>query len=213
MSALSSRGQSSLPKGERKVKFKLISVLAAGLLFSVPAFSATVTYDFEGVDSFTSVGNHYDAVTFGGGATALGNDVLGTYFTNPPSGTTVMTAFDGDSTMTTAYEMKDAVSFRYAAAADTTVNIWSGANGTGSILGTFNLAANQDSCGNALPLCHWDLASVSFSGAAHSVTFGDAANAAMFDDVTVNAVPLPAGVWLLVSALGGMGVIRRKRAA
>jgi hypothetical protein len=198
------------------VKFKLISVLAAGLLCTAPAFATPVTLDFEGIPSFTSVGNTYGDVSFGGGAQALANDALGTYFSNNPSGNTVMTAFDTDATMNASSGLGflDAVSFYFAAAADTTVNIWSDVNGTGSILGTFNLAANQGSCGASdAALCHWDLASVNFSGVAHSVTFGDAAGAAMFDNVTVNAVPLPAAVWLMISALGGLGIVRRKRAA
>jgi hypothetical protein len=106
----------------------------------------------------------------------------------------------------------DSVSFSFAAALDTTVGIWSDLNGTGSLLGTFNLAANQGGCSDS-PLCHWELASLDFSGAARSITFGDAANAAMFDNVTVNAVPLPAALWLMVSALGGLGIVRRKRVA
>lgn len=198
------------------MKFKLISVLAAGLLFSVPAFSETVTLDFEGIASFTSVGNYYGNITFGGGAQAIKNDELGTYFSNAPSGDTVMTAFDSDATLNAAYSggFLDSVSLSYAAVQNTTVNIYSDYNGGGTLLGTFNLAANQSSCDpNATVLCHWDLATVSFSGLAKSITFGDAANAAMFDNVTVNAVPVPAAVWLMMSALGGLGVIRRKRAA
>jgi hypothetical protein len=196
------------------VKFKLISVLAAGLLFSVPAFSTPVTLDFEGIPSFTSVGDHYGDLTFGGGATAIANDELGTYFSNNPSGSTVMTALDSDATMNAGSGFINTVSFYFAALTSTSVNIWSDLNGTGSILGTFDLAANQGSCGAAdTALCHWDLTSLSFSGLAHSVTFGDAAGAAMFDDVTVNPVPLPAALWLMVSALGGLGIVRRKRAA
>jgi hypothetical protein len=197
------------------VKFKLISILAAGLVFTAPAFATPVTLDFEGIPSFTSVGNTYGNVSFGGGAQALANDELGTYFSNNPSGSTVMTAFDADATMNAGEGVGflDAVSFYFAALTDTTVSIWSDLNGTGSILGAFNLSANQGSCGSSdAALCHWDLASVSFSGVAHSVTFGDAAGDALFDNVTVNPVPLPAAVWLMISALGGLALARRKRA-
>jgi hypothetical protein len=198
------------------VKFKLISVLAAGLLFTAPAFATPVTLDFEGIPSFTSIGNTYSNISFGGDAQAVANDELGTYFSNNPSGSTVMTAFGPDASMNAGYSAGfiDTVSFYFAALTDTTVNIWSDLNGTGSILGTFNLAANQGSCGASdAALCHWDLASVDFAGLARSITFGDAAGAAMFDDVKVNAVPLPAALWLMASALGGLGVVRRKRAA
>ena len=44
-------------------------------------------------------------------------------------------------------------------------------------------------------------------------TSGDARNVYELDTLTVNAVPLPAAVWLFGSAIGGLLVISRRRRA
>jgi len=109
-----------------------------------------------------------------------------------------------------AYALIDQVSFYYSSADATSVGIYSGINGTGTLLGTIFLAANaQNGCSDSA-FCHWDLVSLSFSGIAQSIQFGSAAGAG-FDNVSVNAVPLPAAVWLVLSGLGGLGFMRRKR--
>ena len=61
--------------------------------------------------------------------------------------------------------------------------------------------------------CFWSAATFDFAGLAKSVQFGSAAGVAGFDNVTVNAVPLPAAGWLLLSALGGFGALRLQQPA
>ena len=92
------------------------------------------------------------------------------------------------------------------------MGIYSDFNGEGTLLGTFVLAANaQNGCNNA-DFCNWDLVSLTFGGAAKSIQFGTALGAG-FDNISVNAVPLPAAAWLLVSALAGFGAVMRRRHA
>ena len=63
---------------------KLLSVLAVGLLSAAPAFSAPVTVDFEGVNSYFSINNYYNGGTDESGNSGanlgigFGGDVLGT---------------------------------------------------------------------------------------------------------------------------------------
>jgi hypothetical protein len=95
-----------------------------------------------------------------------------------------------------------------------TVDIWSGVNGTGTLLDTLTLTpvANPVACtGHNDVYCNWQLATAANFGTAESVTFGANATSAFteFDDVQVT-VPLPATAWLMLSAMVGLiGVARR----
>ena len=209
------------------MSFKLISVFAAGLLSAAPAFAANVTVDFDDLSGYgTSITNHYSAqgITFGADALTASNDELGPYFSNSPSGPagSVMFAFGSNAAMNVASGFTGTVSFYYSALVDTVVSVYSGLNGTGTQLYTFNLAANTSSC-SVPAACNWDVASVDLGGVAQSIQFGTAfisdvndphyGSTAVFDNVTVAPVPLPAAGWLLFSALGGFGAMaRRKRA-
>jgi hypothetical protein len=207
-------------RGAIKMNSRLIAAAAAGLLSAAPAFSTQVTIDFESAPtSFQPIGDTYLplGVSFGGDLLAVRNDALGPYFSHAPTPGTIMAPLGaGNDTAMNAgpnASFIDNVTFYYSSAADTTVTIWSGLNGTGSVLGTFNLTANaQNGCADS-PACHWDASSVSFSGNARSIQFGNAIGQG-FDNITVNAVPLPAAAWLLISGLGGLGsLVRRRREA
>ena len=195
---------------------KLIAALAAGLL-SAPGFAAASILDFEGPTSFDPIGDFYSSlgVSFGLDGLALSNDELGPYYSHSPSPGTVFAPVGPDATMNVAGGFAGNISFAYSSKLASSVSLYSGLDGTGTLLGTLNLTANaQNGCTDS-PLCFWSLASLDFTGIAKSLTFGGLANQAMFDDVTFSApVPLPAAGWLMMSALGGLGAwARRKRAA
>jgi hypothetical protein len=207
------------------VKIKLISALVATGLLSSPAFAEVVTLDFDGVTGFEYVANYYNGgtdsdgasgpnygISFGLDAMALSND-LGPFHENAPSPVNVLNPTGAESTMNVAQGFYGTASFYYSATAATSVSLYSEVNGGGNLLGTFNLAANASGCTTGPALCMWELTSLEFAGTAKSLMFGDAAGVAAFDNVTVNAVPLPAAGWLLLSAMGGFGVWRRKQAA
>lgn len=216
------------------MNLKLLSGLAAGLLCAAPAFSA-VTLDFEGAGDYNFIQNYYNGGTNDGGASgtnygiSFGPDALAAAntgnFSNQPSGTTVMAPvqpYDNNlNPLTTHAEMNVSsgfsgnASFWYSSSEATTVNIYSGLDGTGSVLATFVLAANATSNGcTDTAFCHWDQLTQTFAGIAKSIDFSSAVGVAGFDDITIAPVPLPAAAWLLMSAMGGLGtMVRRRREA
>lgn len=212
------------------MKSTVIAAAVAALLSAAPASAAIVTLDFDGPTSFASIAQYYAGgtdgagvtgpdfgVTFGGDALALQNDELGPYFSNAPSPLGVLGPVGSTAAMNVAVGFSGEVSFAYSSAAATEVRVWSGIDGTGTVLHTFNLASNAQSNGCAdSPFCNWNFTStVIGSGAvAKSITFGDAANLATFDNVTVTAVPEPGTTALMALGLAGLGglVARRRKA-
>jgi hypothetical protein len=198
-----------------KVNIKLISALAAtAMLSTAPAFAAHVQLDFEDVTLGTPVANQYAGLEFGGDILGVVNDEFTQFFTGAPSPIGVISSVGSANALNILGPgfFANALTLSYSATENATVSIWSGANGTGSLIDTLNLGANSASCALETPFCTWQSATLAFSGLAKSITFDTAFNAA-FDNVQVDAVPLPAAGWLLISALTGFGALRRKRAA
>jgi hypothetical protein len=212
------------------MKSRFIAALAAGLFSAAPAFAAVVTIDFDGPGSFSSIDQYYNGgtnsdgetgpnlgVAFGLDALALRNDDLGPYFSNAPSPIGILTPVGSSAAMNVPIGFAGLVSFYYSSTEARTVHIWSGLDGTGTELGTLNLLANAQNippldCSDS-PFCRWDPVSVNLDAGvvARSITFGDAAGVAGFDNVTITAVPEP-GTWaLLAVGLAGVGALVRRR--
>lgn len=114
------------------------------------------------------------------------------------------------------------INFFYTAAfapnVNETITIWSGANGTGTVLATISLANNDGAC-TAPSYCNWSDAGLLFSGTAHSVTFSGPSNEVGFADFTIGsnqtAVPEPSTIYFLGTGAFGMalGGVRRIRQA
>jgi hypothetical protein len=215
------KNYSNHSEGENQVKLKLITALAAGLLSAAPAFSLTL--DFQDVGAYNFIQEYYNGGTNDAGAygpnygISFGLDVLGMtndeffqYYDNAPNPGAIA-AVGADGALNIAAGFTGAVSFSYSAIAATTVTIFSGLNGTGIELATFNLAATNGTCSEELPFCSWDLASLDLAGIGHSIQFGGTAGLAGFDNITVAPIPVPAAGWLMMSALGGLGLARRNK--
>lgn len=208
------------------MKSTLATMLACASV--APALAGSVTLDFETVGSFASIAQYYNGgtdgagntgpalgVSFGGDALGLANDALGPYFSNAPSPLGVMFAAGPDATMDVAGGF-DAMSFYYSSNADIVdaVQVWSGLGATGNLLGSFSLAANAQANGcSDSPFCNFSQLSAGFGAVAYSVSFGRAANAVAFDNITLIPEPGTAALaGLALLGMAGVGASRRARA-
>ena len=98
-----------------------------------------------------------------------------------------------------------------------TVNVWSGLNGTGSLLASLTLptTASGPCNGYGAGFCPFYPVGVSFAGTAMSIDFGGVANQIVFDDVTFGSatpgVPEPGTLVMFGSGIVGLaGLLRRK---
>jgi hypothetical protein len=117
-------------------------------------------------------------------------------------------------TMNVAGGFSSGINFLYTAAFQTTVTVWSGANGTGSVLATIALAPNNAGC-TIVSLCNWSVAGLSFSGTAGSVTFSGPAYSLGLTDITVgqstSIIPEPSSMYLLATGIVGFGLPGMRR--
>jgi hypothetical protein len=203
-------------------------IAALSLLSAAPAFAVNITIDFEtaagysnpilehyngGVDSLGQPGANL-GVSFTAGAVALSNDALGPYYLNAPSPLTVMYADNANAVMNVSAGFVDRLKFSYSSSVNAldAVGIYSGLNGTGTLLATASLFGNAQIGCTGAAYCRFDLTSVRFAGVARSVTFAGNAPEVLYDNITISAVPEP-GTWLLMS--GGallLGMAKRRKA-
>ncbi len=209
------------------------TIAAAALLAAAPAFAGNVTLNFEGVQSFAAIAGYYNGqalppsvlpgpggapgpawgITFGGDVLGLFNDALGPYFSNAPSPLGVMTVVGTDSTMniTSGFTGLSLFYSSFSAVTDA-VQVWSGLNGTGSVLASFSLLGNAQTGGcTDSPLCNFNSINRSWAGVARSATFANATNVAVFDNLTVALVPEPASLAMLGLGLGLLAVTTHRR--
>jgi hypothetical protein len=194
--------------------------------------SSITTLTFEGMQDQEQILDYYDGglggdnsgpgpsygITFGPYALALISDAQGGSgnFSGQPSGKTALFFQNQPSVandvMNVAGGFSTGLSFYYTAIyAGGTVQVYSGANGTGSLLATLVLPQTPSTpgtppCNSTDAFCPWEPFGASFSGTAHSVVFAGAANQVGFDNLTLGSVspvstPEPESAWLLV--IGG----------
>jgi hypothetical protein len=215
---------------------KVAILVTAVIVSAVSAFADSgELLTFQGLNDMQPVGNFYNGaglgstpnygVTFSSnffGLTSIQNGGAGNFSATP---TTTPAIFINGSTgapatgvMNVAPGFANGLNFYYTAGftggQTETVTVWSGANGTGTVLATIVLGNNNSSC--SFPAyCTWSVAGASFSGTAHSVTFSGPANELGLADITIGssatAIPEPSSIYLLGSGLMAISVSKLRR--
>ena len=195
---------------------------------AVPAIpgAAPITITFEGVNSFGSIGDYYNGgtddagnsgtnygVSFTPSALGLANDGVDTYFANAPSALNVMFASDDVAYMNFSTGFVGLASIHYSSttSAPNAIQIFSGLNGTGSVLGAFSLNLNTPAGCTGAPYCNFEKTTVVFSGVGQSIGFGGNTGNVAFDDVTITPVPEASTYAMLALGLGAIGLYARRR--
>ena len=200
----------------------LLKAAAASLLAASIAGShaAVITLDFEGIGDGVPVGDFYNGVggpdyniSFGPNALALEGGNYG----NNPSQPGIMFFLEGSSVMNVPDGFQDGFSFFYSAYQDGGVNIWSGADATGTLLASFALPTTPSAAYVWFPI------GVAFAGVAHSVDFVGAPDEIGFDNITFGSatpegaeepVPEPSTIigGLALAGIVGRRALRRNKA-
>lgn len=204
---------------------RLLPAAALAFFAAVPtlASSQNVLVDFEKNWPFgTDINGYYAGGTASDGTSGarlglsfvnvsgLSNDAAFTYYTGAPSPVGVAYAHTFDASdrafLNVAAGATGALSFFYSSPSSVTgaIRAFSGLNGTGTLLGTFNLLANATPAYDA-----WTAQTFSFAGVAQSFDLTGTANLVALDNISVSAIPEPSSLALMLA--GGAVVARRLR--
>jgi hypothetical protein len=197
--------------------------LVAGFLCGVLGANLradSVLLTFEGLTNQQSVGSFYN----GGAGGNLGvvfspnaivadqTDLSINTFLTPSPNNSLFFLTGAAATLNYAAGFTEGFSFYYSAAFNPGfINVYSGLDGTGTLLArldlptTVNGASNPDCQGNNF--CPFVPIGVAFSGTARSVDFGGTVNQIAFDNITIGAAtprdicPEPASLVLMLTGL------------
>lgn len=203
---------------------KLFSIAALALITATPAFAgAPFLVDFEkNWDYGVDVNTYYSGGTAADGSSGsnlgvsfvnmsgLSNDSAFSYYANAPTMLGTAYAYTYAETdkayMNVADGVDNTLSFFYASpnAVSGAVVVYSGLNGTGTVLGSFDLAANSSFAYDT-----WTQKTLTFNGSAKSFDFTASANGVGLDNIA--AVPEPETFAMLLAGLGLLGFKARRR--
>lgn len=190
-----------------------LSFLAALAAAPTMASASTVVLDFEQNWQYgEAIDNVYAAngVSFTN-VLGLSNDNDFSYYSGAPSPVGVaMAQLDGvvniSAFMNVTAGVDSTISFYYASPSDVlgAVKAYSGLNGTGDLLGTFDLVSN----GTGYDV--WTPTTFNFTGVALSFDLTGSANGVGLDNISITAVPEPESYALALLGLGLVAALSRR---
>jgi len=222
----------------------LIAVALASTALATVAHAAVVDLNFEGINAtypsgFAFINGFYDGgtssdgtsgpnygVAFSSNAQAICLNSLTVFCSNTSRGGLAPGSAEGalfflsgsSTTIDVAAGFNTGFSFNYTNPGGVagSVSVFSGLDGTGSLLASFGLGQTASSCpGYGAAFCPFFPIGVAFGGTAESIVFGGVANEIVFDDVTFGAsspgVPEPAAWATMLAGLAGAGAMLRRR--
>jgi hypothetical protein len=226
---------------------RMMMPLAILLGFSLVASAGTVTLNLQGLQNLEPVSNYFngglggngsgpgpsDGIVFSSNSLAIISGLQGgsgNFQSNPSAGPIAFFLSGGADTMDVAAGFTNGFSFYYSSSEAGSVDVYSGLDGTGTLLASVPLVAQFDtgcSADASTTFCTWSPVGVTFSGTAESVNFGGVADEVGFDSITLGAsnpgasdtggttpnaaTPEPGSFVLFGSGLLGLvGAVRRK---
>jgi hypothetical protein len=196
------------------MKRMTMAVATLALMLAARQAEAGIFINFDTITTGATVDGYYDGGTDSLGETGpnLGVDFLaGDWQTLTGFGETSQPNFafsiSGAGSVNVAAGFSDQLSFTYVGFTATTINIWDGVNGTGNLLSSVELPADN--------VLAFSPATIDFAGTARSVTIAGGFSQFGWDDVNFgpSTVPEPGSLTLLglgVVGLGGYALRRRK---
>ncbi|WP_235914628.1 PEP-CTERM sorting domain-containing protein [Rugamonas rivuli] len=190
------------------VKSALKASVLVGLLgLALQAQAATILMNFDGVTTYAAVDEFYNGGTDSAGAFGVNYGVSYHDFL------TVDGSYGQTSLPNLAYngvEMAVAnvaagftsLSFTSGAFSTSYMDVYSGLNGTGTLLGSVQLGSNPYA---------FAATSVTFSGVAQSFVLRGGSGQAGIDDVQITTVPEPETYGMMLAGLALVGVAARRK--
>jgi hypothetical protein len=228
---------------------KHLLAISLGLGLAGTAFADTVVLKFENIipsgSQSAPIGNYYNGtggpsndfgISFSTNALALCLNTPGTSCSNtsrgglgdPTSQQGGLFFLQGSQTfMNMPAGFSDGFSLFYSAInSPGSLGVYSGLDGTGTLLATLNLPLTPSTCSGiyGAGFCPFDPVGVSFSGTAESISFAGVANQIVFDDVTFGSatpgepgtppIPEPSTLVMMLTGAGAaMTQLRRRMLA
>ncbi|MGB0948427.1 MAG: PEP-CTERM sorting domain-containing protein [Pseudoalteromonas marina] len=217
------------------MNFNFIKVVKLVVLLLLPSFSHAdiITLDFEGAGNMASLNEFYNGgtdsqgnsgvdygISFGSNAlSCLDSDAGGSCnIANEPTPDTVMFFTSGSAVLNYTSGFDTGFSFFYSSSSVVLINVYSGIDLTGILLGSISLASNSsdnDCVGDPTgAYCNWDVGALNFLGTAYSIDFGGSVNNVGFDNITLGStnpnttVPEPSSIVLFMVAF--LGFVSRR---